>query len=317
MLNKLLNMLRGNMTPTYTCATLVGTAIGDALGMPFEMKKHTDPALMSWDGSFKDGSWHKLKSGQWTDDTQMSVALAQSLVKCQGFTPPDVARAYLAWYKSGDCRGMGGTTRKAMIALEEGKSYTESGVSGVDVAGNGTAMRAAPLGIYYRDNLPALLDFAKEDAAITHNAFEPIQGEIAVAVAAALLADRKVTHDQLIEAVLDHLHPSGIKTGLTTAHRLIKQNVFTDAALRIVAGPKGYIIETVATAFYCFARFASFEQAVVAAVKAGGDTDTVAAITGALAGTYYGLENIPNKYISGLEGYNDLAELDRKLFDRK
>src|ERR1700722_7870979 len=131
---------------------LLGTAIGDALGMPFEGLKPEHPSLQAWDGkTFLPsrerpptyyGSHLSINAGQYTDDTQMTLMVAQSLLEKKGFDPDDLARCYVDWIASGRARGFGRTTQLAIQALQEGKHWSESGVPGS--FGNGTAMRAAP-----------------------------------------------------------------------------------------------------------------------------------------------------------------------------
>src|SRR5690349_7550464 len=99
-------------------ATLTGLAIGDSLGMPFETHHFSSAALGDWDGAFQSGATNSVqperKPGQWTDDTKMAIALAESLVQCSIYDPVDVSAKYVEWYKSGDLRGIGKTTREAM-----------------------------------------------------------------------------------------------------------------------------------------------------------------------------------------------------------
>src|SRR5208282_1704009 len=111
---------------------------------------------------------------------QMTTALAKSLVECNGFDPANVAAKYLAWYVSGDCRGMGSTTSEALFHLKLGSTWQESGVSREDAMGNGTAMRVSPIGLAYRNNLKLLMDAAEADAIITHNNSECVIGSQAV-----------------------------------------------------------------------------------------------------------------------------------------
>jgi ADP-ribosyl-[dinitrogen reductase] hydrolase len=141
-------------------ATLLGGAIGDALGMPFETYLVNNPLLVGWDGkTFLPSEHHGLKAGQWTDDSQMSILVAESLIKNNGFNPDDLAKRYEEWFFSGTARGWGKTTMMAVTNLQNGKHWSESGIAGS--LGNGTAMRAAPFGIYFRNDLKALVSLVK------------------------------------------------------------------------------------------------------------------------------------------------------------
>lgn len=293
-------------------ATLVGCAIGDALGNPFEMRPAASPMLTEWDGLFKaGGTFWKGEAGQYTDDTLMSIALASSLIEKDGFDVEHVAAQYLAWYETGNTRGIGNTTAGACVNLKMGATWQESGLTDLTCAGNGTAMRASPIGLFYRNNIGTLMESALLDASITHNSLEPKMGSIAVALATAFLANG--THSQIgvLEEVKEILSESVVKEKLELAYSHLKDGTSPILALADI-GVSGYVPETVGAAFYCFGATDNFKDAVVMAVKAGGDTDTTAAIVGALAGTFYSLDGIPEEY-KKVENFHLLHALDQEL----
>jgi len=289
-----------------TIATLVGCAIGDALGNPFEMKMANYQPLVEWDGLFKEGGtfwWGQ--PGQYTDDTLMSMALAASLLEHQGYDAEDASQKYLAWMESGNTRGIGGTTAAALTRIKLGANHDESGLilnaDGTPVGGNGTAMRASPIGLAYRTDLKRLLEVAMLDASITHNSTEPKLGSIAVALATALLANRKASPQDVVYQITDLLPDSILKSKLELVQKWLEQGCeLTSIAAEALAeiGSAGYVPETVAAALFCLGATNNFKDCVILAVKAGGDTDTTAAVAGALAGTWYGVEGIPEEYNS-------------------
>lgn len=298
-------------------ATLVGCAIGDALGNPFEMWDPRKEALVNWDGQFKaGGTFWKGQAGQYTDDTLMSMALSASLIQCSGFDAEDVAREYLAWYDSGNTRGIGTTTASAMKHLKGGLSYLESGLrkqyDGLPAGGNGTAMRASPIGLVYRFDLAKLMECAIKDASITHNSIEPKVGSAAVAMAVALLAEKVSDPKSVLSDVSEVLAESLVQDKIKQAMFFLEQATNPQEALSVI-GTSGYVPETVGAAFYCLGATDSFQEAVVMAVKGGGDTDTTAAIVGAMAGTYYGLDSIPNEYKDKVENFQLLQDLTDEL----
>jgi ADP-ribosyl-[dinitrogen reductase] hydrolase len=302
-------------------ATLVGCAIGDALGNPFEMKSAESPAIQEWDGLFKAGGTFWVgEPGQYTDDTLMSIALSTSLIEKQGFDPDDVAQKYLAWYDSGNTRGIGGTTASALMHYKLGATWQESGLThnpdGTPTGGNGTAMRAAPLGLWYRNDHSLLLKNAMLDASITHNSLEPKMGSVAVALGNALLASGQCNPQEALDAVVDVLADSYVKDKLVLAQALLKEKADPVEALALI-GTHGYVPSTVGAAFYCVAATFYFEDAVVMAVRGGGDTDTTAAIAGAMAGTYYGLEAIPSEYKDQVENFDLLQSLTDELVNNE
>lgn len=299
-------------------ATLVGCAIGDALGNPFEMKPAISPLLTQWDGQFKaGGTFWKGNAGQYTDDTLMSMALAASLIEFQDFNPEDVAQKYLAWMESGNTRGIGGTTASALTRLKFGASYLESGLSknsdGTPVGGNGTAMRASPIGLVYRHDLAKLMEVAIKDASITHNSLEPKVGSVAVAMGVALLAERVTDTKDVLRDVVGVLVPSEVQNRILLAINHLENGTNPVQALAEI-GTHGYVPPTVGAAFYCIGATDNFKDAVVMAIKGGGDTDTTAAIVGAMAGTWYGLEGIPEEYKS-VENFQLLDALTEELIN--
>lgn len=300
-------------------ATLIGCAIGDALGNPFEMKLANYKPLQEWDGSFKDGGTFWVgKAGQYTDDTLMSIALSLSLIDNQGFDPEKVAKEYLNWYNSGNTRGIGNTTAQACFNLKQGVSWDKSGLSfnhdGTPTGGNGTAMRAAPLGVVYRFDFEDCMKYAIADASITHNSLEPKMGSVAVALGTAFLVMRKYDPKKLVKELEYILQDSLVKDKLNKVSFHIENETDPFVALADI-GTNGYVPETVGAAFYCLAKNDNFKDTVVMAVKAGGDTDTTAAIAGALAGTYYSLDGIPDEYKDNVENSELLLSLTESLID--
>lgn len=304
-------------------ATLIGCGIGDALGNPFEMKPAASPLLKKWDGLFKaGGTFWKGNAGQYTDDTLMTIALASSLIEQNGFDPAHVAKMYLDWYNTGNTRGIGTTTAEAMVHLKLGAEWHESGLirqhDGRPTGGNGTAMRASPIGLVYRNDLPKLLEVAMQDATITHNSLEPKMGSVAVALGTALLANGTATPQSVAYEVTDVLADSKVKEKILQAQKWLGQgtdlSMVTDEVLAVI-GTGGYVPETVGAAFFCVGATTNFKDAVIMAVKGGGDTDTTAAIVGALAGTYYGLDAIPDEYRNQVENAELLQSLTDELIN--
>lgn len=307
---------------TITPATLLGQAIADALGCPFEVPNEAPlyhPKLAGWMGEFLStrGGWHDLEEGEWSDDTQFGEALARALLADGCFVLVTVATMYVALFKRG-IRGIGGTCKKALVALSDGASPLNSGIEGAE--GNGTAMRVAVVGLFFRKApIPYIMDIARMDARITHRSLEAQEGSAAVAAMVACLANGK-DRWQALKEVCYHLAP-----GSKIRNRLLLLHILADAPGAAVApemvlsvllaefGTRGHVVQTVASAFSCFMLTSTYEQAVLAAVRGGGDSDTTAAITGALAGTFYGHEGIPMKFLAGVDQADMLHDLDKRL----
>jgi len=319
-------------------ATMVGLAVGDALGMPFEhFSDRVDPRLATWDGNYVAGSWPdrlthtldgkvpmpSLPAGCWTDDTGMAMALAKSLMACGKYDPVDAANGYLIWAQGEPC-GMGGSTRDALRAVRDGVPWDRSGKTfdNPNAVGNGTAMRVAPLGLFYRNENPLVMHHvARLDATITHDHIEAITASSVIAMLVAGLSSHRWTVAGTLQeglAILDSRSFGGpdstnVTKLLRMAFDLFDLNTPTPEAIGLL-GRRGNAAQTVVSAVYCaMAHEDDFAEGVRMAVRGGGDTDTRAAITGALLGTYLGLEAIPTGWVEGLKDGQVLIQMDELL----
>jgi ADP-ribosyl-[dinitrogen reductase] hydrolase len=303
-----------------TPAVMVGEAVGDSLGMPFEhFSDGVHPDLAAWDGSFRPGTYHKLPAGHFTDDTEQAACLASSLVSQGCYDGEDVARRYLAWSR-GTPHGMGGTTRTAMGRLAEGVSWRDSGVSfdSPDMVGSGPPMRSAPIGVFFT-HFADIYAACNLDATITHASWEAVSASYAVAIATCFSRVTCGHGAELLEAVIERLEEvekgriTKVAEDLRYALSFLKAGV---AAKEIAPQPfsrRGNARSIVATALYCAAAADNFRDGVIAAVSLGGDTDTRGAITGAILGARFGLEGIPDEYKQGLLKFEELRQLDQRL----
>ncbi len=292
---------------------LLGTAVGDALGVPFETKLANYEPLVKWDGkSYLGSEHHGLQPGQYSDDTQMSLMVAESLIDNHGFNPDDLAARYVDWIVSGAARGYSKTTMLAITNLVNGKHWSESGIAGS--YGNGTAMRAAPFGVYFRNDLSALVSICKMDSSITHASEEAEGGSIAIGLAAAYAVNGDTSG--LLEDLWQILPASKIRSIIYSLDSLIESPYITpEQALRVI-GTKADVRQTVPAALYCHLKVDNYHDAVLAAIKAGGDTDTTAAIVGALFGAKYGMKVIDKDLVKNVEESDRLIELDSQLYNR-
>lgn len=292
---------------------LTGLAIGDALGMPFEESPLLNRDLLHWHGEFRPGGLiagrtARLKAGQWTDDTCTARALAMSLLAQGGrYDVNSAARHYVGWYETGDLRGAGAALCLALKRMHEGVPVGQAATPAS--RGNSPAKRIAPLGIAYSQDLGLAAKLARVDARITHVTPEAIEGAAAVAVAVAAIASG-TPKEGLVDAVAPFLGASRVRTLIL---KTLDSHGKTDPVRVLVSlGTTKRAAETVATAIYSFTSTRSFREAVELAVRAGGKTDTRAAITGALAGTLYGHEQLTT-YLSTLEDSSALIDLDDRL----
>lgn len=309
------------------------TCIGDALGMPFEGLSRENKAIKEWDGkSFLPsrprppayyGSSLNNDAGGYTDDGQMSIMVAESLIENKNFNPKDLSERYVDWIYSGKARGFGKTTKFAIDNLKNGTHWAASGIEGS--YGNGTAMRAAPFGAFYArarnvGRFTELVHAVKIDSAITHRSIEAEAGALTIAITTFLsvlsLSDRQFNKTKVCEYLAVHLPDSDVKRKTLQAYdmAMYDSRLHLPPMKSLVAlGTRADVRQSVPAAMYCYWRFDSFKDAVVAAIRAGGDADTTAAIVGGMFGANTKLGTIPYNWIKKVENSVYLRDLDTKL----
>jgi len=275
-------------------ASLLGMAIGDALGATVEFMtpteiKETYGVLTEIQG----GGWLQLKPGEVTDDTQMSLCIARSIVAC-GWSPRDIAERFAEWLRSKP-PDVGGTCRRGIRRYMQFGSL--SGPPSNDDGGNGAVMRIAPVAIATLADEQLLEAWALEQAHITHN--HPLSDAACVLVGNLL-----------------HLACLGrSREVMRQATRLALQRTpaFGYASYRGLCS--AYVVDTMQTVLHHFFRSRTFEECLVNTVNQGGDADTAGAIVGAIAGAYYGLDAIPKRWLKKLDPrvVNELLKLSGSL----
>jgi ADP-ribosyl-[dinitrogen reductase] hydrolase len=295
---------------------LLGLAIGDALGMPLEGMRAS--AIRSNFGrihDFQDAPWRMLGAGQWTDDTKMMLCHARSIVKMGGVDLDDTALEFMAWFESNDWRGIGGATYASIKRLLDRALPLESGEKGEMAAGNGVAMRIAPVGLVDCRDPEKLREDARLMAVITHDNPEAVAGGQAVAYTVARAARGDLELTTLIEETIDFIGPCRVAEHLELAARFLDGGMDVAEALARL-GTGGYVVETVASAYFCFLCTPDdFEQTVSSAVEGGMDADTTGAIVGAISGAYNGLHAIPERWRDGVEDRDEILDLAEKIHE--
>jgi ADP-ribosyl-[dinitrogen reductase] hydrolase len=289
---------------------LLGLACGDALGGPIEFMSREDIAAQYPGGlrEFIGGGWLSLEPGEITDDTQMTLALANSLAEHPSLKMDDLVARFLAW-SAGKPKDIGLTTRAALNALEAGASWEVAGtkVAGFasgSAAGNGSVMRCAPVALRFRTDPARLVSATRDSARVTHA--DPRCQWAAVAVnqgIAHLLNGGKI--DQVIEAAAAGIEEKETLSALRKAQELKREQVRSG----------GFVLDTMQAAYWSLLQTESFEEAAVLAVNLGGDTDTTGAVTGALAGAAYGESAIPARWLDRVQHRAKLTELADRLLE--
>jgi ADP-ribosylglycohydrolase len=296
--------------------TLIGCAVGDALGAPVE---GLPPALIrEKHGRVTDFIDARFGAGRITDDTQMTVSLAQSIIETGRFDLQHTGHKFASWMAASDqgtkeARGVGMACGVACRRLNDGVSPEESGVGS---AGCGAAMRASPVGLRFYHDLETLRFASIEQARITHTDPEALAGSAAVAfsVSLGIKDEGNLEGVSLAERTSDFV--SQIDHGM--AAKIAGLSDYLDASPEegfSYTGTGGHVMETVPAALFAFLRSPyDFEETVLTAVNAGGDTDSVGAIAGAVSGSFNGIERIPDRWKENVEGGGYLEVLALRLY---
>ena len=301
---------------------LLGTHTGDALGMPLE---GASPGSIKKNyGQVRDMLDARLGAGTYTDDTEMMIALAESLVRSRGINGADLAHAFLENFNP--LRGYGAGSRKAMEMLRAGISWKEAGKQVFEGGsyGNGASMRIAPIGCLYSHDIEALKEAVYTSCLITHAHPWGQEGALlqAYAVALAVTADteRGIDTDQYLCSLETILPPGSPFFGKIGAVRsLLAENPRVEDVVGLL-GNDSRALTSVPSAIFSFLKHSGdFEESIVYAVGLGGDTDTIAAMAGAIAGGFQGKNAIPERWFDALErgekGADYIEQLARQLYE--
>lgn len=292
----------------------VGLACGDAVGTTLEFRPR---------GSFEPiadmvgGGPFGLAPGQWTDDTSMAICLAQSLLQRGGFDAEDQMNRYVHWWRRGDpsptgtCFDIGITVRDALSRfLANGEPM--AGSTDPQTAGNGSLMRLAPMVLRYFPDMQAVVRQARLSSQTTHGAAEAVEccSVLAEVIAHALQGDPSRGQAGRREVL------SVAQAGLACpAVQAIAAGAYLGKPREAIRG-SGYCVASLEAALWCFATTGSFADAVLAAANLGDDADTTAAITGQVAGAFYGIEGIPAHWRAMLFMGQEIGEMAAALLHR-
>lgn len=290
---------------------LIGLAVGDALGAPVEFQppqSFMQVTDFNWGGPFG------LEPGQWTDDTSMALALADSMART-GWDLDDQVRRYLAWYQSGEysvtgqCFDIGFTTAGALRRFQQIQDARRSGDPAEHASGNGSIMRLAPVAIRYADRFPDSIDQlarrAAESSLTTHASPQCLS---ACRYMALLLAGliHGIDRRELLDPAWPPLEALREAEPLHREVELIVSGSYREKQPPEIQG-SGYVIQCLEAALWAFHDAADFSEAVLRAVNLGDDADTTGAVCGQLAGACWGESGIPAMWRQRL-GRLDLIE---------
>jgi len=279
---------------------LFGLAVGDALGAPIEGYPREE--VRQRYGKITDmmgGGWLKLEPGQFTDDTEMALAIVEAIEETRCIDLEAIARAFLKWKKT--AVNIGGQTFMALSALERGISPEEAGTvvwreSGSWLAGNGCIMRTAPIGLYLRwATFEERGEASRKVASITHGDPRCLDACALLDHIIAHLAIGEEVPLELIKQWARGMHPS-VATRVKDLEKVEMESLSTG----------GFVLDTLQAGVWFLLNAHSFKEGLVDAVSLGQDADTTGAVTGALLGSKFGVNSIPGGWLDKLKDKDKL-----------
>lgn len=301
-------------------AGILGLCIGDALGVPVEFRSR-EQLKRSPVTKMRALGTHHQPAGTWSDDSSLALCLADSL--CNGYDPENIALKFLQWYNAeiwtphGRVFDIGIATRQAIHKISKGIAPQLCGGTSEYDNGNGSLMRILPLLFYIKNfKIEQRFDIIKEVSSITHAHIRSVLAcfiyiEFLLEITNGTGKDEAYKKMQLSVINFLDYNPVCSQNEMDQFERILKNNIAGYPEDEIKSS--GYVLHSLEASLWCFLNSESYSEAVLKAVNLGEDTDTTGAITGGIAGIYYGFENIPQEWIAELVKKDDIAALCEKL----
>ncbi|GAB5522450.1 MAG: ADP-ribosylglycohydrolase family protein [Roseivirga sp.] len=294
--------------------------VGDALGVPVEFKSRTELAVFPVTGMTGYSS-HNQPPGTWSDDSSLTFCLAEELTK--GYDLYAIGQSFRKWYYQGHWTAhgtafdIGNSTYDALerLSIKDMAPDLAGGFSEFD-NGNGSLMRILPLA-FYTINLPVEERFAraKEVSSITHAHFRSVMScFLYLEFAQELMkgANPREAHRALIKTAAEFFKNKDYDHKELGRFDRVLDSQFTKVSKGSIRG-SGYVLHSLEASIWCLLNTSDYESAVLQAVNLGEDTDTSGAITGGLAGLFYGYESIPKDWLNTLARAEDISALADRL----
>ncbi len=309
-----------NLVPNIASRILIGTAIGDALGVPVEFLSREKIAQNPVTDMRAFGT-HRQPKGTWSDDSSMLFCTAEALT--QGYDLQQIALNFVRWYQDGfwtphgEVFDIGNATRSAILSIKNGTPLTQTGGTSEHSNGNGSLMRILPIALVINQlTIKERFQIVSEVSALTHAHFRScLACFIYVEYALKLMVGQEKTAayqnlQQEIKAFITQ-NADFQPTEIQLFHRVLEENISRFPAQTMHGS--GYVLHTLESSIWALLTTQTYAEAVLKAVNLGEDTDTTGAVTGGLAGIYYGIENIPALWKQVLVRKTDIEKLAQKL----
>lgn len=298
---------------------LIGTAVGDALGVPVEFQPRgylkANPVT-----DMREYGTHEQPKGTWSDDTSLMLCLAESMR--EGLDSNTLAQKFIAWKNDnlwtphGWVFDIGIGTRLAIERLESGMTPELAGGLDERDNGNGSLMRILPLVLHIKDlDIDERYEWTKKISSITHAHVRSVMACFYYLEFAKKIIDGKEkfqAYNELQSELTQHFEQRKINPiEIHKFHRLLNEDISRVKEDNIKSS--GYVIDTLEAAIWCILITNNYKDAVLKAVNLGHDTDTTGAVTGGLAALIYGMDTIPTEWINTLARKDDIINLTKCL----
>ena len=289
----------------YAKRALDGIALGDCFGQTFFVPDKIARQRIK-DREILNEPWF------FTDDTVMAIGIYRILEKYGKIDQDKLARVFAENYALDWHRGYGGTAHSILQSIGEGKDWREvaaEAFDGMGSMGNGGAMRVAPIGAYFADDMDKVLYYARASAEVTHAHIEGIAGAMAIAAASALFLNKRLGYyfgegDTFLHDIADKLPESDTKYKILSAISIKKENSIDFVVSVLGNGMMLTAQDTVPFCLWCAVYYYnSMEEALWTAVSALGDRDTICAIVGGMVSLY--VDELPQKWLGYMEHPED------------
>jgi len=296
----------------------VALVVGDALGSPIQFKKRD--TYLHVRGYTKGGEFDSTK-GEYTDDTAMALCLAGSLINSNGFDAKNQLDTYVRWLRDGymstrdKAYDIGLTIFKSITYyMETGKTTTY--LNQEEDSGNGSLMRLAPVVMYYADDIDKAVLYAGTSSLTTH--------------ASPIAVDSCRYFAYFLTLILNGTRKSELfnDEGTRKMQNYFKDKPLHQEVMKVANGSyvgkkrfeiksSGYVIHTLEASLWAFHYGETFKDTMLSAVNLGDDADTVGAVTGQLAGAYFGLEKIDDIFLEELFNRELILEMAKNLHTQR
>lgn len=266
------------------CGCLLGGALGDAIGSYFE-------------GSDADVEFAMPPYLRVTDDTQLTIATCESIVESRAISPESISRHFVRWFRERRLSGIGSSTLKALTELDAGGHWAMVGATGERSAGNGAAMRIAPLPFFLDPEIDSHRQTFRDICRITHRNDEAYVGALAVLRSVRYAVNYGGLCADVFTHLIDSLPDSNVRDRLI----IIRDSSITVDGYVARFGTTGYVADSVPLAILALIRGSDLMVSIKQLVQCGGDTDTIASMFGQIFGAAHGIKSLPLDAINQID----------------